>query len=255
MKKVLSGIIVCFSMYSRIPVPQIKWTDENMRWALGFLPLVGAVVGGVQIGWYFFAVHFHISPLLYAAVAAVLPILLTGGIHVDGYMDTCDALFSYGDRDKKLMIMKDPHTGAFAVIYGGVYFLLMLGLFSQLYDHFDFQKVFVVAVGYIISRCVCGLCVAYINGAKSSGLVYIFQNGSDKKRVRCILWIGLFLSLTAIAFFSLLTALFVLALQAMAVCVFVSVCKKQFGGITGDLAGFVLQLSELMVLVCAVIAF
>ena len=48
---VLQTIIVAFSMYSALPMPQIEWTKENMRWALLALPLVGAVIGGVCCLW------------------------------------------------------------------------------------------------------------------------------------------------------------------------------------------------------------
>ncbi|MCD8323673.1 MAG: adenosylcobinamide-GDP ribazoletransferase, partial [Clostridiales bacterium] len=43
---------VAFSMYSKIPVPQIKWTKENMRYALCFFPLVGVVTGALVWLWY-----------------------------------------------------------------------------------------------------------------------------------------------------------------------------------------------------------
>ena len=53
------------------------------------------------------------------------------GIHLDGYADTIDAISSYGDREKKLQILKDPHTGAFAVIGLCVYFTAVLALWSE----------------------------------------------------------------------------------------------------------------------------
>ena len=44
MKSVISGIFVAFSMYSAIPVPQVNWEKQTMRWALGFLPLLGELL-------------------------------------------------------------------------------------------------------------------------------------------------------------------------------------------------------------------
>ena len=46
MKSVISGLLVAFSMYSAIPVPQVNWEKQTMRWALGFLPLIGVLIGG-----------------------------------------------------------------------------------------------------------------------------------------------------------------------------------------------------------------
>lgn len=70
-----------------------------------------------------------------ALIFLVLPVIVTGGIHVDGYMDTSDAIHSYGDREKKLSILKDSHIGAFAVIrllvYSAVYFAALFWMAEQ----------------------------------------------------------------------------------------------------------------------------
>ena len=50
---------------------------------------------------------------------------------MDGFLDTMDAIHSYGDRSRKLEILKDPHLGAFAVISFGVYMMLYLGVFHE----------------------------------------------------------------------------------------------------------------------------
>ena len=99
-------------MFSALPMPQFDWNEKNMRYALCAFPLVGVVCGAL---WCICGV----LPLPAAARAAgfcLVPVWVTGGIHLDGYADTCDALSSYGDTAKKLEILKDPHCGAFAVI-------------------------------------------------------------------------------------------------------------------------------------------
>ena len=71
----------------------------------------------------------------FIAVALVLvPVIVTGGIHVDGLLDTSDALSSWRDREKRLEILKDSHAGAFAVITACVYFLTMYGGMSQIVE-------------------------------------------------------------------------------------------------------------------------
>ena len=108
----LQTIAVAFAMFSALPVPQFAWNQKNMRYAMCAFPLIGAVIGGL---WCLCGA----LPLPMPAKAAgfcLIPVWVTGGIHLDGYADTCDALSSYGDREKKLEILKDPHCGAFAVI-------------------------------------------------------------------------------------------------------------------------------------------
>lgn len=253
MRKLMRSFAICFSMYSRIPMPPTKWEEHSMRYVFCFFPLIGLVIGILQAGWFWIAEHFAVPSLLYASVASVLPILITGGIHLDGYMDTCDALFSYGDREKKLEIMKDPHTGAFAVIYCGVYLLLSAGFYSGLYQSGSWIGIAVAGIGYLLSRAICGLATVWMPCAKNSGLAHIFQSNADRKTAKIALTIWFMGLICVLGCLSLRTALFAIPLLGLAVIAFVSVTKKQFGGITGDLAGFLLEMCELLILVAAMI--
>ena len=120
----LQTIAVAFAMFSAVPVPQFDWNAKNMRYALCAFPLVGVVCGAL---WCLCGV-LPLPAVARAAGFCLVPVWVTGGIHLDGYADTCDALSSYGDTAKKLEILKDPHCGAFAVIrlcsYFAAYFAL-----------------------------------------------------------------------------------------------------------------------------------
>mgnify|MGYP000333742157 CR=1 FL=1 len=121
---VLQTIAVAFAMFSAVPVPQFAWNEKNMRYALCAFPLVGLLCGAL---WCVCGVLPLPAPAR-AAGFCLVPVWVTGGIHLDGYADTCDALASYGDREKKLEILKDPHCGAFAVIRLCSYFAAYLCL-------------------------------------------------------------------------------------------------------------------------------
>ena len=64
----------------------------------------------------------------------LVPVFVTGGIHVDGLLDTSDALSSWQERSRRLEILKDSHAGAFAVITAAVYFIAWYGAYSQLFN-------------------------------------------------------------------------------------------------------------------------
>ena len=253
MKKILSSFAICFSTYSRIPMPHVSWEASNMGYIFTFFPLVGLAVGAVQLLWLWFAQNFAVNTLLYAVAATVIPILITGGIHLDGYMDTCDALFSYGDREKKLQIMKDPNAGAFAVIYCGVYLLLTVGLFSQLYGTADWKTMVFLGCGYLLSRSISSSFVVRMTCAKNSGLAYLFHNGADRKFSQAALTVWALLLLPALFLLYWQRALLTLVLLAQWIFWFAHMARKQFGGITGDLAGFALEISELLILLATVI--
>ena len=131
MKSVISGIFVAFSMYSAIPVPQVNWEKKTMRWALIFLPLVGVIISTVSWIWFAFCSFFRANSLFYAVGATLIPLCISGGIHLDGLCDTCDALCSFGDREKRLAILKDPHVGALGPMWICAFYLLNVPAFHR----------------------------------------------------------------------------------------------------------------------------
>ena len=84
-KTLLETIDVAFSMYSSIPVPQIEWNERNMKYMMGCFPLVGVVQALLLIGWGDLAQWLGVNAILFAAVATLIPLLVTGGIHLDGF--------------------------------------------------------------------------------------------------------------------------------------------------------------------------
>ena len=131
----VKSLIIAFSMYSKIPMPHLNLEEKDMRYVMGFFPLVGLVLGACQFIWYKLSAFLGVPNVSRALIFLVLPVIVTGGIHVDGYMDTSDAIHSYGDREKKLSILKDSHIGAFAVIrllvYSAVYFAALFWMADQ----------------------------------------------------------------------------------------------------------------------------
>ncbi len=121
----LQTIAVAFAMFSALPVPQFAWNEKTCgirsvpsRWG-GFGGALWCLCGALPL---------PMPPRQKRRGSALIPVWVTGGIHLDGYADTCDALSSYGDREKKLEILKDPHCGAFAVIRLCSYFAAYLAL-------------------------------------------------------------------------------------------------------------------------------
>ena len=127
MKQYLHAFSMTQSMFCRIPWPFAIWDEAARGKMLLFLPLVGLEIGGIwALGWYV-SVAFGLMPLIRGLVVCVIPFLLTGFIHLDGFMDVTDAVGSCRDLSKRRAILKDSHVGAFAVI-GCV--LLMLAQFA-----------------------------------------------------------------------------------------------------------------------------
>lgn len=244
-----NGFKIAFSMYSKIPMPKTDWTKENMKYAMCFFPLIGIMVGGLLYGFHRLSLYLSLTPSLFAAVMTLIPLLITGGIHFDGFLDTMDAKSSYQPIEKKLEILKDPHTGAFAIIGGIGYLLLTFGLFTELYYS---KNMLMLSICYILSRAFSGLSVVTFQPAKNSGLLKTFSDQSQKVRVRNTMY-------TYIALCSLLLLLNNLILGAFCFVTGIGIflyyktmSMKEFGGITGDLAGYFLQMYELGMLILIV---
>ena len=130
--RLMQAFLIALSMYSKIPVPRAEWNEKNMKYAMCFFPVVGVVTGGCVYLAGFFLLRFTSCGSVFSGAALTLvPILISGGIHLDGFMDTTDALSSYGDREKKLSILKDHHTGAFAILGMGCYLLWSVAVYSE----------------------------------------------------------------------------------------------------------------------------
>lgn len=250
MKDFLSALLVAFGMYSKIPMPRVKWNEKNMRYAMCFFPFVGAVIGAVQFGVFKACTHYEFGIIFTAIIMSVVPILVTGGIHMDGFLDTVDALSSYGDMEKKLKILKDPNSGAFAVTYGIAYMLLMAAAFSELKP----EKIRLLPIVYVLSRALSGLAVVSFPMAKNTGLAKTFAEGANKQPVRIMLLFIIFAAIGAEVYLCPKNAGLVVLAALVTYIYHYYNCRKNFGGITGDLAGYFLQLSELLMIFGIVIA-
>ena len=245
MMTTLRALVIAFSMYSQIPMPQFTWQDKEMKYAFCFFPWVGAAIGGITMFWWWFCGKFSVGNVAFAMIGTAIPLAVTGGFHVDGFMDTMDALGSWGDKEKKLEILKDSHNGAFAVIGICCYFTVSLGVWSEIRT----EMLPVVAAGYVISRALSGIAVVTFPAARRSCLVKTFQDGAQKKAVRITMIVYLILAAVYLYFCSPVGMAVLLIIAGVVFGYYYRMSRKQFGGVTGDLAGYFLQICELALLV------
>lgn len=274
-KQIIKSFIVAFSLYSKVPMPRFAWNSSDMKYHFVFFPFVGVLIGVFEFLLKVLQIKLGFGALLYLCAAAALPFLVTGGIHFDGFMDTTDALCSYAPKEKKLEILKDPHIGAFSVIGAAVYFLLLLGFGSEIKS---FSALICVCFPFVFSRILSALGVLLLPKAKKDGMAKTESENSSKKNVVIILILE-FVVFSGFMIFCVrhceqfflsyeqlhrhcerseaipLTVFLALAVSS-AVTIFTA--KKNFGGITGDIAGFFVCVSELLcviaVSVCEIIS-
>ena len=319
---------IAFSMYSRLPVRETEWSDENMRLSLACFPLVGAVEGLIYFALFSLLLFLGGIPapgapvttaaadaagalavtagdaaaapgaagtarllartLLSAALLTLFPLWYTGGIHMDGFLDTADALGSNAPRERKLEILKDPHAGAFALISCGAVLLLsfachaavlLVAAASPVSGRFAAAA---VAWGFVFSRSAVGYLLMTIPNARGAGSVWAFTEAAERSRgtVKCVLTAFLVLSGLAMAGAGAMAGadaiagaaaaagsgtassagtaatapaglagpLFAVLPAAAGVFFGRRTALREFGGLTGDLCGCTLVLTELLTL-------
>ena len=239
MKRLMAAI----SMYSRVPMPVSGLDGEDYKGCILFLPVIGLIIGGLELGWYYCNEHVLLPTLAVSTGYALIPILVTGGFHLDGYMDTVDAIRSYKSREEKLKIMKDPHTGAFAVIALATHILTVLGAMAVISFKADARKTAAFALIFVISRAVTGLTSVTMKKARGDGMLCEETRDTDSGTVTGL---GITLALALVVTGLLSLPVLLAHVLTVAVCgVYYKVlCDKSFGGVTGDTAGYLLILTE-----------
>ena len=246
----LNSLISAFLMYSRIPMPQVEWKEENRRYSLGFFPLVGAVTGGLLILLRYLCGLVGAGQLLFAVCAVLLPVLVTGGIHLDGFCDVTDARSSFAGKEKRLEILSDPHIGSFAVIHLCLYMLIQAALFTEIAT---VKEAAAAACGYVVSRALSGLAAVCFKAAKKDGTLQSFVQPSHRRTT--IIMEACFIAAAAVAAVALfpLRGAASLAVSAVVLIYCRSRAYKDFGGYTGDVCGWQQQLCEIWFLAAFVL--
>ncbi|MBR2258129.1 MAG: adenosylcobinamide-GDP ribazoletransferase [Blautia sp.] len=227
-----------FAMFSRIPMPKTDWSEDHIGFLFCFFPWVGLAIGGLSMLVRQIGIRRGYHENFICAVLVILPVVLTGGIHLDGLLDTTDALYSYQEKSRRIEILKDSHAGAFAVIRAGMYYLLQFGAFCQIWKN---TKAMLMMSGvYVLSRCLSGWGVLTIPKVNSSGTAALFAENAKERQTKIVLGIYV-ITLTL-----LMPALSPVMGWAVIVCagtVFIwyrQKAVKYFGGTNGDLSGYFL---------------
>ena len=239
--RLINSLKIAFSMYTRIPTLKADWTEQNMRYVMCCFPCVGLLIGAAvwAAGRLLDALPF--GRAFDTAVLLLVPLFITGGIHMDGFLDTVDALSAYQPAERRLEILKDAHTGAFAVIGAAVYFLLDYAVWSEVTT----ETLPVLLPGFVLSRVLSAFSVTVWQGAKKDGLAAGFRQAAQKRFTAAALILEGAAAATAMFVICPRAAFLETAAAAGAFVYYRYMAYRKFGGVTGDLAGWFLQVCEL----------
>lgn len=253
--KIFRQIAVAFSLYSRIPMPLFEWDESDYKYNLVFLPFVGGIIALVTWLVYKGMAYLGIPLLGHVLFLIAVPIIITGGFHIDGFMDVSDALSSYASAEKKLEILKDPHIGAFAVIALIKAGLVYAGSFAVILGNSETvcRNINLLALSFILSRTLCGIISLTFRHAKKEGMLNMETRTADRREI-IILAIETALCFGAMCYMDILLTCFITVILVLYILYYRYKCYKNFGGITGDMAGYFIVVSEVLMATCIAIS-
>lgn len=247
------AVVAAFATFSRIRVPAGLVEDVDWRGgvALAGFPLVGVIEGIALCTWAFAAGWLDMPAPIRAAVFACIPVLVNGGIHLDGLCDVADAVCSHADRDRKLQILKDPRTGAFGSMALACYLLLFYSLASSA-GPLQLARVSVaLPAALAFSRSLSGLAVLRWPKARPDGMARALagERGDGSRAAVRALTVQAVLSGAALALLApAASGPFAICAAAAVYAWYHRFSLREFGGVTGDTAGWFLQWCELAML-------
>ena len=237
MKTYFHAFAMCQTMFCAIPFPGQFWDEKAREKMLLFLPLVGLEIGAIWAGLAWLCRGLALQKLVQGLILAIYPYLVTGFIHLDGYMDVTDAVRSYRSLERRREILKDSHVGAFAVIGIVLLVIAQFAFLASAKETADFRVlIFVPAV----SRCCSALAVTGLKPMNTS------QYADQKKpKAHLAVLTGMLCAFLAGGF--LLCGRYALVLAGALAGYGFALRKayKSLEGMNGDISGYALTLGEL----------
>ena len=244
--------------FSVVPSPRKVWDEKCKNWMIALMPVIGLLVGALQFAVYSIfqmmyekgVVGNHI--VFQAAILTFLPFYLTGFIHLDGFMDTCDSLMSRREQPEMQRILKDSRVGAFAVICFVFMIILYFGSLTAIQTGmYSWEKMFALATIPFFSRFTSAMCVLKMEPLKESQYSKMEQGKDRDNSVFAAIAVGIFVAFICLFFswylFSRYAELIIAGVGALiATYLAIKNGSKKIGGINGDIAGYGIVFGELI---------
>ena len=256
MKNVVNSVLASLSMFSKIPVRtrSLNWEADGMRYLLASFPLVGVVIGALMLAWIYVCERFSAPPMLRALGITLLPLGVTGGLHLDGLCDTCDALGANTTPERRREILKDPRAGAFGVIGIAMYMISAFALASAFVP--SLGNTLTLCVSFFVSRAASAMAITGLPSSGNGSANHFKTNANGGTRT--VLCAFLLLGTAAVVAAGLRSNWMLTVAWTVATigCVLSleHTARLKFGGMSGDLSGWFLQRCELWQLAAIVVA-
>lgn len=238
----MTPFFMAWGMFFAIPCPVKKWNANYFKEMLLCMPFIGLLIGLINTGVFFLCRTLFGDNRQSAVTAALLflvPWILSGFIHLDGFMDCADAFLSRRELEERRRILKDSHVGAFAVIMLTVLSILSFAVCREAdLENREWLLLFIPAV----SRALSAFYVLILKALENSSYAGIHKEKIHPGYVTAAAaW---FVCLTALAAVFCGAGSLILIIQAAVYSAVIFVLYRNLGGISGDISGSALTVCE-----------
>ena len=215
-----------------IPVKYSLKSEEEFASSMVYFPVIGLLIG-ISLLFANFLLIFMFSKIIVDVLILIVLIVLTGGLHIDGFADTCDGFFSSRSKEGILNIMKDSRIGVMGLV--GIISIILIK-FASIHSLNNEAKSYALLLAPTISRCSM-VVITSISTYSREGLGKLYIEHINKK-------IGIISGLITVAVIILVSYLLrrwrgilLVPVVYLIVLLISSYSKKKIGGITGDVIG------------------
>lgn len=241
MKEWIAILRISLQFFTILPLAKtVQWTEKRTARSLFVLPWIGMLLALMFYSFLQLLQSSPITTIVDSILVLLLPLILTGGLHLDGWMDVSDAYFSHQSKEKKLQILSDPHVGSFAILS---LMVLLLLRFSAIYELASLSSLSIWAclVVFTLPRIGAAFLLMRDKPAKDTGLAAYFQKGVTKRSIYGFIIMSLFL----VAIFAVfMDNKFIILFFAGFLWLWIRFYRSQFGGVTGDVIGATIEGGE-----------
>ena len=232
---------MAISMFTIIPNRKLKWDEDCVKHIMKSYPIIGLIIGVIWYSVFRLLNWYGVSSILTAALTMITPFILTGMLHLDGFMDVCDALLSRRDREQKIRILKDPNTGAFSVI---ALVMLFFVQFASIYTLVERgSDMYILILLPIISRGLMGYLLITKEVLPESSLGSYFKKDTGKAD-RVLLILSIIIATGILTYLMSYRGIVISLLSLFIAYLSSNNSCKELGGMSGDTAGYGLVIAE-----------
>lgn len=241
----IRSLAAALGFLTTLPVPTVLLGPRLVPPAgmLWWWTPIGALLGGLAALAVAWAALFHVPWATCAVLGVVLLAALSGGLHLDGFMDTCDGLGSRAPRERALEIMKDSHAGAFGVLGVVCLLLLKVAALAGLPPERGLQALWLAPVAGRAAQMLVLAGARYARPGEGLGSAFFTAATSWHALAALLLALGLSCGRAPGLLWPLLAALALGTLVALGI-------GRRLGGHTGDTVGAVSEMAECLFLLC-----